>query len=68
MVDIFIFHIQPHQRKTTTSTLPRTVSLTIPTDTRAAFALIIKSSTVSGFSDEHPGGKTGKLSWNNMYQ
>lgn len=43
--------------------VPRTESLTIPTATRAAFALMIKSWTVSGFSDEHPGGTTGRVSW-----
>ena len=42
--------------------LPRTESLTIPTDTRAAFAWIMKSWTVSGLSDEHPGGTTGRES------
>lgn len=42
--------------------LPRIVSLTIPTDTRAAFACAIKSLIVSGLSDEHPGGTTGRES------
>jgi len=42
--------------------LPRTVSLTIPTDTRAALACTIKSRIVSGLSDEHPGGTTGRES------
>lgn len=40
--------------------LPRTVSLTIPTEIRAAFPLTIKSCIVSGFSEEHPGGTTGR--------
>lgn len=42
--------------------LPRVVSLTIPTDTSAAFALMIKSLIVSGLSDTHPGGTTGRES------
>ena len=37
-------------------------SLTMPTDTRAAFALDIKSLIDSGFSVEHPGGTTGRES------
>jgi hypothetical protein len=51
------------KRECTRKKIPRTESLTIPTDTRAAFAFIIKSWTVSGFSDEHPGGTTGRVSW-----
>jgi hypothetical protein len=43
--------------------IPRTESLTIPTETRAAFAFVINSWTVSGFSEEHPGGTTGRVSW-----
>lgn len=34
----------------------------MPTDTRAAFALDMKSWIDSGFSVEHPGGTTGKES------
>lgn len=42
--------------------LPRMVSLTIPTDIRAAFACIIKPLIVSGLSEKHPGGTTGRVS------
>ena len=42
--------------------LPRIASLTIPTDTREAFAFIIKSWIVSGLSGKHPGGTTGRES------
>lgn len=59
----FIFSSTKLWWKNIDEKLPRTVSLTIPTDTRAAFALIINSSMVSGFSDKHPGGTTGKSSW-----
>lgn len=50
-------------RQCTRYNLPRSVSLTIPTETRAALALARKSWIVSGFSDEHPGGTTGRESW-----
>lgn len=42
--------------------LPSTVSLIIPTELRAAFAFSMKSRIVSGFSDEQPGGSTGRAS------
>lgn len=40
--------------------LPGTVSLIIPTELRAALPFSMKSSIVSGLSDEHPGGTTGR--------
>jgi hypothetical protein len=36
------------------------VSLSIPTDSRAAVACILKSLVVSGVSDKDPGGTTGE--------
>lgn len=57
---------QPQEEKRD-KMLPRTVSLTIPTDTRAALAFIMNSCIVSGFSDEHPGGTTGRTSWKTRF-